>query len=151
MTTKDGQEREFTLDEDGTLARVEMGVGETPPAVQKTVAAQVGAGKLESIAKVIDDDGITYEAEMTTADGKEREFTVGPEGRLLSIEVALEELSAEVQKTIKEQVGAGKIEWIDKSFEMKKKVQPYEIEATKDGKPFNFSVGPKGRFLGIDE
>jgi hypothetical protein len=40
---------------------------------------------------------------------------------------------------------------VDKSFDARRGVLPYEIEARKDGKPFNFSVGPKGRFLGMDD
>jgi hypothetical protein len=27
---------------------------------------------------------------------------------------------------------------------------PYEVEGRKDGKTFDFSVGPRGRFLGMD-
>jgi hypothetical protein len=30
-------------------------------------------------------------------------------------------------------------------------VFPFEVEGRKDGKPFDFSVGPKGRFLGMDD
>ena len=45
----------------------------------------------------------------------------------------------------------GRILRIDKSFEPRQGVLPCEIEAHKEGKPFNFSVGPKGRFLGMDE
>ena len=63
----------------------------------------------------------------------------------------LDELTPDVQKTIKEQIGTGTIVRIAKSFELKKKVQPYEVEGRKDGKPFDFSVGPQGRFLGRDE
>ena len=151
MKTREGQAREFTVEENGTLASVEVALAETPAPVQKTVTAQVGTGKLEKISKVFDDQDITYEAEMTTADGKGRDFTVGAKGKLLSVQVILDELAPDVQKTIKEQIGAGRIVRIAKSFELKKKVQPYEVEGRKDGKPFNFSVGPQGRFLGRDE
>jgi hypothetical protein len=56
-----------------------------------------------------------------------------------------------VQSAIKEKVGGGKVLRVDKSFEARRGVLPYEIEARKDGKAFNFSVGPRGRFLGMDE
>jgi hypothetical protein len=88
---------------------------------------------------------------MTTADGREREFTVGSGGKLLSIEISLEEATPEAQKTIREYIGAAKILRVVKSFEFKKKVLPYEVEAMKDGKPYDFSVGPHGRFLGMDD
>jgi N-methylhydantoinase A/oxoprolinase/acetone carboxylase beta subunit len=150
MTTKDGQERAFTVEENGTISSLEVALAETPTAVQKTVTAQVGAGKLDSIARIFDET-TTYDVEMTAADGKEREFSVGADGRLLSIRVTLEETNADVQKTIKEQIGTGRLLRIDKSFVKKNKVEPYEVEALKNGKPFYFSVGPKGRFLGVDE
>jgi hypothetical protein len=35
--------------------------------------------------------------------------------------------------------------------EKKAGVLPYEVTGRKDGKPFNFSVGPRGRFLGMDD
>jgi hypothetical protein len=31
------------------------------------------------------------------------------------------------------------------------KVLPYVVEGRKSGAAYNFSVGPKGRFLGIDQ
>jgi hypothetical protein len=56
-----------------------------------------------------------------------------------------------VQKTIREKIGTGKILRIDKSFERRSKTLPYEVEGMKNGKPFNFSVGAAGKFLGMDE
>jgi len=150
MTGKDGQERAFTVEENGTVSSTEVALAETPAAVQKTVTGQVGAGKLGTITKY-SDEGITYDVEATAADGRTQEFSVGYDGKMLSIKVTLEETGADVQKTIRGQIGTGKVVRIDKSFEMRKKVQPYEVEAIKDGKPFYFSVGPNGRFLGVDE
>lgn len=150
MTGQDGREIEFTVEENGTLSSVEVALTETSPAVQKTVTGQVGTGKLDGITKILD-GGISYEVAMTTADGKEREFAVGADGKLLSMRVTLEETSPEVQKTIREKIGNGKILRIDKSFERRSKTLPYEVEGMKDGKPFNFSVGAAGKFLGMDE
>jgi hypothetical protein len=56
-----------------------------------------------------------------------------------------------VQATIHDKIGGGKFMRLDKSFEAGNGALTYEIEARKDGKPFNFSVGPGGRFLGMDE
>ncbi len=33
----------------------------------------------------------------------------------------------------------------------RKEVLPYEVQGRKDGKPFDFSVGPGGKFLGRDD
>jgi len=150
MTTKDGQERAFTVEENGTVSSMEVALADTPAAVQKAVKAQVGTGKLDSITRILD-EGLSYEVAMTTAEGKEREFTVGATGRLQSMTVTLDETGSEAQKTIKEQIGTGKILRIERSFEGKSKVPPYQVEAIKNGKPFYFSVDPKGKFLGVDK
>ena len=150
MTTKGGQERGFTVEENGTLSSAEVAFAETPPAVQKTITAEVGAGKLGTVTRNFDET-TTYDVEATTAGGKPREFSVANDGRLLSVRVTLEETPAEVQKTIREQIGTGKIRRIDKSFERRSKTLPYEVEGVKNGKPFNFSVGAAGKFLGMDE
>ena len=150
MTTKDGQERAFSVEENGTVSSLEVALAETPAAVQKTITAQVGTGKLGTVTRIFD-ESTTYDVEASTVDGKEREFSVGNDGKLLSVRVTLEETSPEVQKTIRGQIGTGKILRIDKSFERRSKTLPYEVEGLKNGKPFNFSVGAAGKFLGMDE
>lgn len=152
MVAKDGLDRNFTLEEDGTMSRLEMSVTQTPAAVQATVKDKLGAdSSLESIEKVIDEDGITYEAHRTLKDGQGRNFTMGFDGKLLSEQVTLDETTPAARKTIKNKIGDGKILWIGKSYEMKKNVMPFEVEGFKDGQPFDFSVGPGGKFLGIDD
>jgi len=56
-----------------------------------------------------------------------------------------------VRKTIKEQIGDGTRLRIDRSFAEAKGVMPYEVQGRKNGKPFDFSIGPRGRFLGMDD
>lgn len=151
MVTKDGREKDFTVAEDGTLLSMAMTLEETPAAVQKTIQAEIAGGRVTSIDKVIDDDGVTYDVEATAPAGRPKEFTVGADGKLVSVRVTLAETTPGAQRTIKEKIGNGKILRIDKSFVETKGVQPYEVQGQKDGKPFDFSVGPKGRFLGMDE
>jgi uncharacterized membrane protein YkoI len=151
MTTKDGQERDFTVDEDGTLLSMGVTLSETPAAVQKAIQMQMREGKLKSIDKMFDDDGITYDVEITTMDGREKEFNVAANGKLASMKVTLGEVPPAVRKTIRGKIGGGKILRIDKSFVENKGVLPYEVQGRKDGKPFDFSVGPKGRFLGMED
>jgi uncharacterized membrane protein YkoI len=149
--TKDGREKDFTIADDGILLSAEVELSETPDAVQKTIAAQLIGGKVESIDKNFDDDGISYDVETTTKDGQEKSFTVAANGALSSIEVTLAETPRPVQRTIKNQIGDGKVLEIDRSFVEKRGVFPYEVQGLKDGKPFDFSVGPHGRFLGMDD
>ncbi|MGA3284294.1 MAG: PepSY-like domain-containing protein [Verrucomicrobiota bacterium] len=150
ITTKDGQERDFTLDEDGTLVSMKVALSEMPVAVQKTINSQLGEGKLKSVNKIYDADGTTYDVEMMTNKGREKDFTVATDGTLVRLQVTLEETTPAVRKTIKERIGDGKILRIDKSFVEQNGVLPYEVQGRKEGKPFDFSVGPNGRFRGMD-
>lgn len=129
----------------------EVALAETPDAVQKTIASQLNGGKLESIDENFDDDGTNYDVELTAKDGKEKSFNVTADGNLASEEVTLEEVPRPAQKTIKNQIGDGKILRIDKTLANEKRGLPYEVEGRKDGKPLDFSVGPRGRFLGMDD
>jgi uncharacterized membrane protein YkoI len=151
LTTKDGREKGFTLDDDGTLLSMEISLAEAPEAVQKTVQAETADGKLESIDKMFGEDGTTYDVAVTAKGGREKSFTVAEDGKLVSRQVTLEEAPAPVRKTIKERMGDGKVLRIDRSLIKNKGVMPYEVQGRKDGKPFDFSVGPGGRFLGRDD
>jgi uncharacterized membrane protein YkoI len=150
--SKGGREKDFTIGDDGTLLDMVVELSDTPAMVQKNIRVQLGGGKLTEIDKMFDDDGITYDVEMTAIDGQEKSFTLVTSGAMVSEQVALEKTALRVQRTIKEEVGDGKILRIDKSlFEKKRGVLPYEVQGRKDGRPFDFSVGPKGRFLGMDD
>ena len=118
---------------------------------KKPSPAQLSGGKLAGIDKNFTDDGINFDVEMTTKDGQEKSFTVAANGNLSNVEVTLEETPRPVQRTIRNQIGDGKILEIDRSFVEERGVFPYEIQGRKDGRPFYFSVGPHGRFLGVDE
>jgi uncharacterized membrane protein YkoI len=148
ITTKDGRESQFSIGEDGALLEMEIALSEAPAPVQKTLAAQMGNGTLTTLTRIIDDT-VTYAAEFTK-DGKSGGVTVASDGALLSVGITLAETGA-AQKTILEKVGNGRILSIKKSFEKREKVLPFKVESVKDGKYFNFSVGPKGRFLGMDD
>lgn len=150
ITTKEGRESSFVIGQDGVLLEMDLELNAAPPAVQKTLAAQIGSGTASRVTKMIDGASVTFEAEFTK-DGQERSATVGSNGNLLRVEISLEEATPEAQKTIKEQVGNGRIVAVYKSNVKRDKVLPFQVESVKDGKPFDFSVGPKGRFLGMDE
>jgi uncharacterized membrane protein YkoI len=153
LTMKDGSVRSFTVDgSNGQLESLEISLPEAPLEVQKTIASEVGPNQLESIDKLFDPDAITYETTYYTKAGAESHFTVSPDGKLVSREVALTDTPAPVQQTIKQQLGNGKVLRIDLSLAEKDSgVLPFEVQGEKNGKPFDFSVGPKGRFLGMDD
>src|ERR1051325_10708248 len=150
MTTKAGADRSFTVALDGKLTSAQVALAEIPAPVQKTISNHLGVGKLVDIFRLTEGNETSYDAEVDH-DGKLRDVIVSPAGKLESIQMFLAEIPAEAQKTIKDKIGSGKIIRIDKSFTSTRGVLPFEVEARKDGKPFNFSVGPKGRFLGMDE
>ncbi len=149
-TTKEETERSFTVGADGKLQRLQVTLAEVPAAVRKTIEAQAGESKLGDIFKTFEDGETGYDVEMTR-NGQDREFSVAADGKLESTQGFLSELPPPALKTVKEKIGDGKILRLDEVFEKRGGVFPFEVEGRKDGKPFNFSVGPKGRFLGMDE
>lgn len=150
--SKAGRERSYNVAADGVLSSAEVELTETPPAVQAAIKAQVGDGSVQSIEEELDPDGNSFEVEAVAKDGGKKSFSLAPDGRMLSQEVTLGQVPPPARKTIREKIGDGKILRIDKSlFEKEAGVLPYAVEGRKDGRPFDFSVGPRGRFLGMDE
>jgi hypothetical protein len=150
FTRQDGAERFLSVGEDGKLKVLEIALDETPPAVRKTIEANLRKGKLKAVYRLSEKEQISYDAEIAVEE-KQRDVVVRSDGKLQSVQVFLSETPAPVQETSRARLGEGKLLRIDKSFEQRMGVQPYEVEARKGGKPFNFSVGPRGRFLGRDE
>lgn len=151
LTTKDNLGKGVTIADDGSLLSAEVSLSETPEPVRKAIVARLGDSKLETIAKNSDDDGTSYDVEVTTKDGRKKGFTLAASGSLLSEQVMLQEIPRAVRRKVKGYVGNGKLLRIDKSFVKERGVLPYIVEARKDGKRFDFIVGPRGRFLGMDE
>lgn len=151
LTAKDASDKTFTIAEDGTLLSAEVSMNETPGAVQKAIQDRIADGKLESVSKNFGEDGVTYDVEMTAKNGREKGFTVAADGSLVSAQVELAEAPRPVQRTIRDKIGDGKVLRVDKSYVKEKGVFPYDVQGRKDGKEFDFIVGPRGRFLGMDE
>lgn len=147
---KEGKEHSFAVGPEGKLLQVDLSLEEVPAPVRKTIETNLGGSKLESVAHMFEEDGNTYYVEFTR-NGKERDLSIGEDGKLQEMEVFLEELSPAAQRTIKEKLGDGALVRIDKSFEPREGGFPYEVEGRKEGKPFNFSVSARGAFLGMDD
>ncbi len=151
VTVKDGQKRSFSVEADGTLSSMEVTLADLPVAAQKTVITDLRDGSLDSIGKSFDDEGVSYEVDITTKPGKKWSFTVDASGNFLSSEVTLEQTPAPALKTITDKIGGGRILRINQSYIKRKKVLPFEVDGIKDGQPCDFAVGPGGRFLGWDD
>jgi hypothetical protein len=141
-----GDERDFTFGEDGTLISEEVNLAELTPDLQTAITTLVGKGALEGIDKTFDHNETTYEATMTTPAGQERNFTLSETGTLLSEEVSLAELPPKIQTAIKAQVGKGKLEGIDETFDGAGIA--YEATMTApDGKEGNVTISALGNLL----
>jgi uncharacterized membrane protein YkoI len=128
-------------------AKLKRELSHLPPAVQKTIRAQIGDGKLDSIDKDPEDGEMIYDVEMVR-DGTERGFTVDAKGKLIDEEVFLSELPAVVQQTIKKQVGNGTLSEIDKSVEDGE--TSYDVEMTSGGITRSFTSGTQGELFDVE-
>jgi uncharacterized membrane protein YkoI len=113
---KAGRQRSFTVDAKGTLIEMQVFPRELPKAVRETITDQAAGSTLESVNKVIDEDGITFEAEITKG-GQNHTLTVARDGELLSISVSLNELPLAAQRSLLKESAGGRIVEIDKSTE----------------------------------
>lgn len=150
--TKDGHEKSFNVSNDGALSSKSVELSETPAAVQATIKAEIAGGSLESIDEDLDPEGNSFDVEAVARGGGRKTFSVAPDGRLTSQGVALDQVPPAARKTIVEKIGDGKVLAIDKVLsEKEERVQSYDVQGRKAGREFDFSVGPRGRFLGMDE
>jgi hypothetical protein len=150
--SKDGRDKYFTVAGDGDVLSAQVTLDETPPPVQAAIRAQLPGGTLRSIDENFDPGGNTFDVVALTNAGARKSFTVAPNGSLLSQEVPLQDVPPGARQAIQTQIGNGRILRIDQSSTGKKqKGLSYEVEARKDGKSFDFSVGPEGKFLGMDQ
>jgi putative PepSY-like beta-lactamase-inhibitor len=150
FTTKAGQEKSMSIDQEGTLLSLELTLEETPPAVQAAIKTQVADGKLDQIEKSFDDEAVSYDVAATTKAGKERNFTLAADGTLASVEVTLAEVAAPAQKTIQKRIGTGQLLRVAETFE-NQKLAGYEVDGMVDGKITAFKVGLGGKFRGEEQ
>jgi uncharacterized membrane protein YkoI len=149
-TNQDGSQRDFTVANDGAILSMELPLDKTPDAVQQTITSQLKGGALKDIDENFDEDGTNFDVDVTAADGMATSFNVMADGTLASVRVPLLDVTPAVRRTIEAHIGDGTVLRVDRSFVKEKGVMPFDIEGRKDGKPFDFSVGPRGRFLGMN-
>ncbi len=150
--SKASRQKCFTVAADGELLSMGIELTEAPVAVQLAIKTQVADGSVNSIDENFDPDGNSFDVVTVTKAGGRQSFSIAPDGKMLSQEVTLQECAPRVRRTIQEKMGDGKVLRIDKSLSEKKDgVLPYEVQGRKDGRPFDFSVGPHGKFLGMGD
>ena len=142
--TKPKEKRSVTIGVDGQILSRQVFLREMPEAARKTVRAQAQAlqGKLESVDLVMDAGTITYDATVTKGP-REISFTVSEEGKLLAMEITINEAPAAVQKTIRAKTAGCTVKSIEKNFQDEDGVT-YDVEMSQDGKKVSFSVTDKG-------
>jgi anti-sigma factor RsiW len=142
----DGRERDYTFDSNGALTDVETDLAELPAATQAAIKSRVGGGSMESVDRIYDTGAISYVVTMTGTDGMERDYTFAEDGTLSSIEAFLNELPPTVQSAVKSQVGRGRLDGVDQSFE--DGTISYEATMTDPvGRERDFSVSTDGSLL----
>jgi uncharacterized membrane protein YkoI len=119
-----------------------------PSAVRQTILDHLGDGKIDHVAKTAGDDGQANYAVMIERRGKTRGFTVATDGRLLEMEVFLEETPAAVQKTIRATAGGIVPDNISQTADDDGATN-YFVEMTKAGVTRDFTVQADGALAGI--
>ncbi len=137
-------DRTFTVSSDGKLLRSQMFLAELPQAVQKVMKSHMRNGRLGKIERVIEDDEISYETEIIHG-RQHRSLTVSADGSSFSLEIDLKEAPAAVQKSIREHVGNGKIEEVDRTNDDGEIT--YEVDFTKGGSERSLTVDADGKLL----
>lgn len=143
--TKDGRDREMTVLDSGVLYSIDVTIEETPAEAQKAIKKIVDQSTLDNIDRVFEDGLVSYEVDITTKAGKERTFTVSADGKLLSMQVGIEETPDVVRKTIEEHIGKATLGDIYRNYETNRIT--YDVVFTRNGIDRDFTVGEGGKIL----
>jgi uncharacterized membrane protein YkoI len=145
---KGKEERSFSVAPDGKMLSWQVFMNEIPEAARKTIRQHVRnlKAKLEEVDRVIDDGKTNYEVDLTK-EGRDFSFTVAESGKLLFMDVTLEETPEAPQKAIRAQLGDGTITSIEKDMEDEDGSVVYDVEAKKGGKKISFSVDAGGKLV----
>lgn len=139
-----GVKRLMTVALDGTHEDTEVSLAELPPALQKSIRDQAGAGEVFTIDRSEIDDGQIFTALMIK-DGKRRRISFDIDGAVAGQQVYLSELSPACQNALKKQAGDAKIGYIERSVEEGQTIFDVTIFGSK-GKE-QFVLGDDGKLL----
>jgi hypothetical protein len=146
--TRDGTNREFTVDDDGRLLALEVFLPETPPSVRQTIQSNTVGATIEDITTSFDGDDMTYDVEMTRA-GKTRGFSVSTNGELLQEQVFPDEIPAAVQKAVQAQSSRGRLGDINRSTQDGK--TNYDVDVVSGRRTLNVTFDDAGALQSEEE
>jgi len=91
-----------------------LALKDLPPAVQKTIQAEVKGGEIKNIGKETEDGVAQYEVE-TVVNGKHRDLNVDIKGKLLLVEeeTSIDSIPAAAKAAILKKVGNGKLRMVE--------------------------------------
>jgi hypothetical protein len=121
-----------------------LALKDLPPAVQKTVQAELKGGEIKNIGKETEDGVTQYEVE-TVVNGKHRDLNVDTKGKLLVVEeeTSIDSIPAAAKAAILKKVGNGNLGMVE-NF-MRGGETMYEAAyATKAGKKLEVLVKADG-------
>ena len=144
---KDGKNRTFTVDGEGTLVDEQVFLEELSGPVQKTITHESAGQTIAEIDKSVDDDLTSYEVQETRA-GVTRSFVVDGDGILLQTQVFLTELPAAVRQTIQKQASGATLGDINRSND--DDTVNYTAEVTKNGNTREFTVDAQGKLVSME-
>jgi uncharacterized membrane protein YkoI len=124
----------FALSLGISFAQKKPTLQDLPPAVQKTVQAELKGGEIKNIDKETEHGVAQYEVE-TMLNGKHRDFNVDTNGNLVVVEeeTNIDSIPAPAKAAILKKVGAGKLGMVE--LFMRGSETMYEAEYIgKDGK-----------------
>ena len=146
FTTAEGKDRFLSVDPDGTLNTLEVGLEDLAKPIQDKVKELAGKWQIDAVLKSFEEGKVYWDIQLSL-EKQARDFRLADDGKLETEQVFMDGLPAPAKTTIQNRVGEGKLERIDKVYG-KGEQFVYQIEAIKNGEPFFFTVGPKGKFLG---
>ena len=91
-----------------------LALKDLPPAVQKTIQAELKGGEIRNIGKETEDGVAQYEVE-TMLNGKHRDLNVDTKGKLLVVEeeTSIDSIPAAAKAAILKKVGDGKLGMVE--------------------------------------
>lgn len=122
-----------------------------PPAVEKTVAAEVAHAKVKGFTREVENGRTYYEAELVV-DGRARDVLIDEAGTVVEVEeqVPFATLPAAVQAALKAKARGAKIGIVE-SLTKGGVLVAYEAHVATKGKRSEIQVGPNGETLDHEE
>lgn len=117
-----------------------------PSAVRQAIREQLPKGRPDEIQRTVEEGRVIYEVNITR-DGVERYFSVSEEGKLLTLQVRLEEAPAPVQQAIKDQLGADQLGQVNRTEDHGDFI--YEVEIKRGNAIRALTVSSAGKLLTI--